>query len=314
MKKRVGDDIAVKLGDMKVFLHVMESGHFRLSAGQLGVAQSQVSRAIARMESELGVQLLHRNRKGVSPTDAARTLLPSIKKMLAAAGQMRSEAKIASRDQLKTIVIGAPSSIPFISTCSRIIRSFCRANPDCRIVVKELGLREKIEGLLDGSMDVGFSMLPMRQKPANVRVEAIQSEPLLLAMSDDHPLSKLDVVPMKSLERQPFVTYAPHGGGGLSDLTAEACARAGFQPIVSQVAFLIPIAVSLAAAGLGVAFVPASVAAMQVPGVVYRPVDDRRAITNLVLISRRNEGAELTRNFISISRSWAAEHSAGPVS
>jgi DNA-binding transcriptional LysR family regulator len=310
MRKRIDDEIAVKLGDLRLFLHVVETGHFRLSAERLGVAQSQVSRAIARMEADLGAQLLHRNRKAVSTTDAARALIPSIKKMLAAAGQLQSEAKIASRDQLKTIVIGAPSTIPVISTCSRIIRSFCRANPECRIVVKELSLRQKIEGLLDGSLDVGFSILPMRLKPANIRVEAIQSEPLLLAMPDDHPLSKRDVVPMISLKQQPFIVYSPEQGGGISDLTLEVCTRAGFQPIVSQVAFLIPIAVSLVAAGLGVTFVPASVAAMKVPGVVYRSIDDQRAITKLVLLSRRNEGAELARNFLSISRSWATKHSA----
>src|SRR5262249_20200820 len=108
MRMRIDDAIAVKLGDLRLLLHVAETGHFRLSAEQLGVAQSQVSRAIARLEAELGVQLLHRNRKAVSTTDAARALLPGIRKMLAVAGQLQSEARIASRDQLKTIVIGAP--------------------------------------------------------------------------------------------------------------------------------------------------------------------------------------------------------------
>ncbi len=302
----MSEKITVKLSDLEVFAEVTETRNFRMTAERLGVAQSQISRAIARFEEGLGVQLFHRNRKAVSLTDAAEGLLPDVRKALDAARQLESAARVIKRNRLNTITVGAPSSIPMIQTCARIIRSFGQSNPECKIVVRELGIREQIEGLLNGSLDVGICILPMRGRPATIRIEDIHSEPLLLAIPEDHPLSKHRTVPMSRLKEQPFITYSPHLGGGLCDLTTEVCARAGFQPIVSQVAFLIPIAVSLVAAGLGVAFVPASVATLQAPGVTYRPVEDKRATTRLALLSRKNERLALTKKFLQIGRSWSA--------
>lgn len=57
---------------LRMLVQVAEVRSFTLAAGQLGISQSGLSRAISRLESALGVRLLHRNTRNVSLTPDGR--------------------------------------------------------------------------------------------------------------------------------------------------------------------------------------------------------------------------------------------------
>lgn len=58
------------LDDLRAFVSVLDHGSFSRAARALGLANSIISRRIARLEADLGVPLLHRTTRGVSATDA----------------------------------------------------------------------------------------------------------------------------------------------------------------------------------------------------------------------------------------------------
>jgi DNA-binding transcriptional LysR family regulator len=60
------------LDDLRTFVEVVETGGINKAAQRLGVTKSVVSRRIARIEADLGAQLINRSPRGVGPTDAAR--------------------------------------------------------------------------------------------------------------------------------------------------------------------------------------------------------------------------------------------------
>jgi DNA-binding transcriptional LysR family regulator len=60
----------VDLEDLRSFVEVVESGGFNSAARRLGVSKSIISRRIARLEAGLGIRLLSRTTRGISPTDA----------------------------------------------------------------------------------------------------------------------------------------------------------------------------------------------------------------------------------------------------
>ena len=68
-----------QLDAMKVFAAVASAGGFRPAAQRMGLSSSTVSDLVRRLEDDLGVRLFHRNTRGVSPTDAGRTLLAGVK-------------------------------------------------------------------------------------------------------------------------------------------------------------------------------------------------------------------------------------------
>ncbi|HSD37159.1 MAG TPA: LysR family transcriptional regulator [Rhodocyclaceae bacterium] len=66
------------LGDLQAFLAVAREGSFTRAAAQLGVSQSALSHTVTALEARLGVRLLTRTTRSVSPTEAGQRLLQGI--------------------------------------------------------------------------------------------------------------------------------------------------------------------------------------------------------------------------------------------
>jgi DNA-binding transcriptional LysR family regulator len=66
------------LNDILAFLAVARERSFTRAAAKLGVSQSALSHAISGLETRLGVRLLARTTRSVSPTEAGERLLRTI--------------------------------------------------------------------------------------------------------------------------------------------------------------------------------------------------------------------------------------------
>src|SRR5712675_1206476 len=65
----------LKLRELRILLAVTKAGSMAKAATQLAISQPAVSRAIADMETTLGVALLNRHQQGVEPTPYGRALI-----------------------------------------------------------------------------------------------------------------------------------------------------------------------------------------------------------------------------------------------
>ena len=97
----------LNLSDAALFIRVAELGTLSAAARERNEPVSQVSRAIARMESALGVRLLHRSTHGLSLTDEGDTFLAHVRRMLDISAEMESElsGKLAAPGGLVRISI-----------------------------------------------------------------------------------------------------------------------------------------------------------------------------------------------------------------
>jgi DNA-binding transcriptional LysR family regulator len=59
-----------ELDDIRALVAVVDDGGFARAARRLNISKSIVSRRIARLEADLGIRLLNRTTRGVSPTEA----------------------------------------------------------------------------------------------------------------------------------------------------------------------------------------------------------------------------------------------------
>lgn len=66
------------IGDLVAFLAIAREGSFTKAAGKLGVSQSALSHTLRQLETRLGVRLLNRTTRAVSPTEAGERLLEGI--------------------------------------------------------------------------------------------------------------------------------------------------------------------------------------------------------------------------------------------
>ncbi|SCW47583.1 DNA-binding transcriptional regulator, LysR family [Rhizobium mongolense subsp. loessense] len=68
-----------ELGDLVAFLAVAEERSFTRAAAQLGTSQSSLSHTVRRLEERMGVRLLTRTTRNVSPTDAGEQLAETLR-------------------------------------------------------------------------------------------------------------------------------------------------------------------------------------------------------------------------------------------
>ncbi|WP_077247493.1 LysR family transcriptional regulator [Bacillus sp. FJAT-27225] len=184
----------------EVFLAVVDNGSFTKAGEKLGLSQSGVSHNISTLEAELGMVLLHRNRNGISLTDAGVRVISHIRQIVRHANLLEQEAALIKGFEIGSIKIG---SFPSFSSkiFPSIIRTYVKMYPHIQIELYEGGYDDIKNWLTTGTIDIGF--LPL---PAN-GFETIHlfTDKLALLVHRDHRLSTQKQVHIKSLHNEPFI-------------------------------------------------------------------------------------------------------------
>src|SRR5207253_6403978 len=90
-----------RLDDLQAFVAVARERSFTKAAGKLGVSQSALSHTIRELEARLGVRLLTRTTRSVSPTEAGERLLHTAGPRLE-----EIEGEIAALSKLREELVG----------------------------------------------------------------------------------------------------------------------------------------------------------------------------------------------------------------
>ena len=84
------NDWDMELSDLRIFLRVLDTGSLSSAARAIGLPKSSVSRALNRLESDVGTTLLDRSGRHVKMTDAGLALQPHAALLLAAAEEAQA--------------------------------------------------------------------------------------------------------------------------------------------------------------------------------------------------------------------------------
>jgi len=101
----------LSLDDLAVFVRVVERGGFASAARELGVPTSNISRAIARLESQSGIRLLHRTTRTVKPTTDGRELFASVAPALVSVRSAARALEPAARKPKGRLRVTAPNDL-----------------------------------------------------------------------------------------------------------------------------------------------------------------------------------------------------------
>ncbi len=109
------------LNAIRQFVKVADLRSFTLAASQLGITQSGISRAISRLEKQLGVKLLHRNTRSLSLTADGELFLSRVRPLITGLSDAQHEIQRHGCTPKGTLKISAPSAfgraivIPMVS-------------------------------------------------------------------------------------------------------------------------------------------------------------------------------------------------------
>jgi len=145
-------------------------------------------------------------------------------------------------------------------------------------------------------------MLP---KEADIEVELVAREPLVLAMSDRHRLAKHKAVDIRSLRHETLrIGTAPAEAA----TAVELCRRHGFEPHFAPVASDVIMATLLTTIGSEVALVPRSITNVQFPGIAYVPLKARTGgFMDLHCFYLREQRSPLLEAMLETVRSFRAK-------
>ena len=121
---------------MMAFARVVEAGSFTRAADELGLTKSSVSDAVRRLEARLGVRLLDRTTRRVSPTEAGQAFYARARRALAEAAAGRAEAQALHSEPVGRLRVAAPEGFTRMHLAPAM-PPLLAANPGLEIEVVE---------------------------------------------------------------------------------------------------------------------------------------------------------------------------------
>ncbi|WP_027005538.1 LysR family transcriptional regulator [Conexibacter woesei] len=237
--------------ELRWFAALAERPHMTAVAKDMHISQPALSRAIGRLEAQLGVELFDRRGRVVALNHHGRRYLAYAQRALDeldAGAAALSDLADAERGELRLWFLHTLGSwmVP------ALVGAFREDHPNVRFRLAQRGGAPLVEALDDGEAD----LLMMGPRPAGTRWawHPLVTEPLLLAVPPNHPLAGRRSVWLREVAREPFVTL--HADTALRAVIDDLCRRAGFEPRVAFEGDEVATLRGLVAAGLGVALIP----------------------------------------------------------
>ncbi|MCL7874493.1 LysR family transcriptional regulator [Bacillus altitudinis] len=248
----------------KVFQTVVECGSFTKAGEKLGLTQSGVSHNMAKLESELGIVLLHRNRNGLSLTDAGERVMPHIRQIIHHASLLEQEAALIQGMEVGSIKIGTFSSFSS-KMLPQLIHRFTKSYPNIQLELYEGGYEEIEEWIASGTVDLGFLTQPSRDLET---VPLFQDE-LVVLMQEGHRFHTKKVMEVASFQDEPFIMPK----AGCDQLIKKLLKESGVKPHVLFEIGDNNTLISMVQEGLGLTIIPKLMLPPQVPHANVIPLE-----------------------------------------
>jgi len=291
----------VELRRFRYFVAVAEELHFRRAAERLHLAQPALSQQVKKLESELGVDLFHRTRRGVALTTAGAVFLEEARRVLRLADEAARAAQEAASGAVGRLRVGLlADAVP--ATVPQAIVRFSTRFPGVELTPETLSARRAIEDVRAGRLDVAIVALPA--PTTGLKTTCLGKEGTVAAVADRHPLSGRECVPMDRLVDERLVMLPRVTNPAFHDGIIAACRDAGFTPsILETTEPQIEHALLSVAGGAGIALLPASAAdRYTTPGVRFLPLDPEGPVCEMALVTRpESDGEALVAAFLSLA-------------
>jgi len=190
------------LSDLRLFLSVVEAGSITRGAERLHLAVAAASTRIRNMEATLGTPLLHRERQGVQPTPAGRTLVHHARLLLQQAERMHGD--------LTQYAEGIKGQVRLLSNTNALteflpepLSDFLASHPQVNIDLEERLSDEIVAAIADGTADIGIVAATV--EVAGLETMPFRTDRFVLVVAPKHPLAAVERIPFAEVLDFDFV-------------------------------------------------------------------------------------------------------------
>jgi DNA-binding transcriptional LysR family regulator len=301
----------VELYQIRYFLALCETLNFARAAERCNVSQPSLTRAVQKLEQDLGGLLIHRERRNTRLTALGELVRPMLEEVLSHSGRVKGVAEQHLSGKKRALRLGLLPSIGPMRLAPLLIR-FAVEQPDIELTLVETPLSRFNELLLSNRLDAMVATYVARSDK-RLRYCRLYREQIVVVMPKGRRFEQLATVRLLDLqdERLLFRTNCD-----LGDSLLESCRQRGFEPRIVYRSARESWVQAMIASGFGIAVMPefshTNVAT------VARPLVDPNLVRelSLVTVAGRLQQPALTRLIRTFGshgrRDEAPDHVASP--
>ena len=217
------------LRHLRYFVSVAEQLSFSKAARQLHIAEPPLNRQIRRMEEELGIQLLLRDRRGVALTHAGSILLKEARSLLAHASHLMEVVQLARKGEVGVVRVGVGTGLgePLRPVLTEHANRFPSIEVSCVSVFSTF----QADALRERQIDIGF--LRSSVDSDDFSSEPVFAEKLVVLLSRKHALAKRRKITIGDLADEPLLLPYRKITAGLHEKVLDLYRQAGIKPNIS---------------------------------------------------------------------------------
>ncbi len=241
----------MEMHQVRYFLAVCRTLNFTKAAEECNVAQPSLTRAVQKLEEELGGPLFHRERANTHLTELGRLMLPHLAQTFAAAQAAKSLAVSVRKGEVAPLRLAIDSSVrsdPVIATLADLRKSI----KGFELTLGTGSSQDVIDDVLEGD----FDLVVTGQKgdlPDRMRSWVLFRESCSVVVPKDHRFAKQKSVAVRELEGEPIIERI---GCCMTPAFQALCDAAGIMPDVRHRAISEEHLQQLVLAGFGCGVMP----------------------------------------------------------
>ena len=271
----------------RYFLALAHTLNFTRAAEQCNVTQPALTKAIQKLEHELGGDLVCRERQLTQLTDLGRLVLPKLRQIVGAADEARDQAREFRDKNIASLQLGLSPTVS-ASIIVEPLTELARAIPALKIEMIEQMDDQMPGALMAGGIHGGIAGAG---EPLNARIDRLHlfTERYVILMSCSHPFADLAAVPIFKLRDADWLERV---GCCANEQLRRVCFSSGSGPGIVHRGQQESHLQYLAAAGFGILLAPEH--SPRLPQLCARPIDGdpvKRSVELLIMSGRRRPPA-----------------------
>lgn len=268
----------MEMHEIRYFLAACQTLNFHRAAEQVHIGQPALTRAIQKLETELGGYLFHREKGHVSLTEFGALMRIHLDEVLKRSEVAKSTARSFLSLEATPLTLGVMCTIGPMRFIG-FLNTFRKRHPGIVVTMIEGAASQLIGLLADGKLDIALLAQP---EPFGQRLKAepVYLERFGLAFSTGHSFESRNTLQLSDVRGEPYLERINCEYGDYIDAL---CKGLGFEIRSAYRSEREDWILAMVAAGMGVCFIPEFSASQ--PGVCHRPVVEPEIVREVSLVS-----------------------------
>ncbi len=189
-------------------LAIMEFESFTQAAKQLSLTQPAVTQHIKQLENELNIKIFNRTKNGVKPTDSGHILIQYARRNIALYEGMR-QSIIDGKSHIRRLTVGITHTAES-NAVAEVLGKYSAKNPGTSITIITDTINKLYEMLENFEIDI--AVVEGKVQSENINSLLLDTDSLVLVLSNNHPLAKKSMVTINNLRKEPLILRSQSSG------------------------------------------------------------------------------------------------------